>query len=355
MRAIFVFALCLAFVSASLAQTAPTPQPELPKDPRALLELAKPHYNFSDPTLRPWHVKASYQIFNEVGKPTEQGTYQIWWVSPKVHRESWNRPHASRSDWFTGNGQHFRLESGDHLKFFEHNLQQELFAPLMGWPSVKPEGVQLRYEERKSGSAKFPCVLINRVQSGMPAAAASTPDSIYCFDEKSPVLRGITTWTGMMTTFDDVWRFEDKYLPHDITIYANGLREFTAHIEMSEALAPADAALSPTSEAVEEKGPAVLTGKPDGIPLAKLLNKVYPVYPPEAKKAGQTGVVLLGATIGIDGSVHDLEVISAPAKSLADAALEAVSQWKYQPYERDGQKIEIHTMINVVFTLGGKR
>ena len=77
----------------------------------------------------------------------------------------------------------------------------------------------------------------------------------------------------------------------------------------------------------------------------KLITKVRPVYPPEAKKAGIQGIVVLRTTIEKDGSVSHLEVVSGEP-ILAKAALEAVQQWRYAPVEK-----ALTTDVDVNFTL----
>jgi len=77
----------------------------------------------------------------------------------------------------------------------------------------------------------------------------------------------------------------------------------------------------------------------------KLLTRVNPVYPPEAKKAGIQGIVVLRATIEKDGSVSKLKVLSGEP-ILATAALEAVQKWRYAP----GEKAVI-TDVAINFTL----
>ncbi|MGO9434838.1 MAG: TonB family protein [Terracidiphilus sp.] len=48
-----------------------------------------------------------------------------------------------------------------------------------------------------------------------------------------------------------------------------------------------------------------------------------PIYPPDAKAAGVSGMVALKAVIGVDGRISDLRVISGPAL-LQQAAIDAV-------------------------------
>ena len=82
-----------------------------------------------------------------------------------------------------------------------------------------------------------------------------------------------------------------------------------------------------------------------------LLNKVVPVYPPEAKKARIQGTVVLDAVIGKDGKVENLRVVSGPSQ-LQQSSLDAVRQWTYKPYLLNGDPIEVKTTVNVVYSLG---
>jgi hypothetical protein len=78
MRAQILIAVCLGGVLPGFTQNASSPQPGLPKDPRAVFAAAAPFYNFSDPALKPWHLKATYQLYDEKGKPAEEGTFEYW-------------------------------------------------------------------------------------------------------------------------------------------------------------------------------------------------------------------------------------------------------------------------------------
>lgn len=81
-----------------------------------------------------------------------------------------------------------------------------------------------------------------------------------------------------------------------------------------------------------------------------LVSKVSPVYPPLARQARITGTVILRAIIATDGSIKDLTLLSGHPM-LAQAAMEAVRQWKYKPYLQNGIPVEIDTQIQVNFTL----
>src|SRR3954463_10604452 len=83
-----------------------------PKDPRELLAAARPLYDFDDASLKPWHLKGKYQLFNENGKPGEEGTYEYWWTAPGVYRSTWSRPSGMRTEWHTADGKTMSVASG---------------------------------------------------------------------------------------------------------------------------------------------------------------------------------------------------------------------------------------------------
>jgi TonB family protein len=83
---------------------------------------------------------------------------------------------------------------------------------------------------------------------------------------------------------------------------------------------------------------------------AKLLVKVQPVYPTEAKAQRIQGVVRLQATLDKSGKVEDLKVLDGDPL-LAAAALTAVRQWQYQTTLLNGDPVGVVTEIDVNFTL----
>jgi periplasmic protein TonB len=75
------------------------------------------------------------------------------------------------------------------------------------------------------------------------------------------------------------------------------------------------------------KGPVKVS---QGVMAALLIHRVQPDYPAVAIAMGLSGTVELQARIGTDGTVQELEVISGNP-ILAQAAVQAVQQWRYQP------------------------
>lgn len=87
-----------------------------------------------------------------------------------------------------------------------------------------------------------------------------------------------------------------------------------------------------------------------GVANGNLLRKVDPQYPEEAKRNHVQGEVILQATIDRDGNIANLTIASGPA-ILAQAAFEAVRQWKYRPYKLNGEAVAVQTTIKIRFQL----
>jgi protein TonB len=83
---------------------------------------------------------------------------------------------------------------------------------------------------------------------------------------------------------------------------------------------------------------------------ANLIHDVAPTYPPEAGRARIEGTVVLLAVIGKDGGVQDVRVESG-LPILAQAAIDAVKQWRYRPYLLNGEPVEVDSRITINFTL----
>jgi TonB family protein len=77
---------------------------------------------------------------------------------------------------------------------------------------------------------------------------------------------------------------------------------------------------------------------------------VRPGYPVLARQMKVQGSVILQALIGRDGLIQNLHVLTGPP-ILADAAEEAVRQWRFKPHYLNNQPIETQTSITVNFTI----
>jgi TonB family protein len=77
---------------------------------------------------------------------------------------------------------------------------------------------------------------------------------------------------------------------------------------------------------------------------------VNPDYPLLARQMKVQGSVILEAMIGRDGTIQGLQVLTGPP-ILANAAEEAVRQWRFKPHYMGSEAVETQTKITVNFTI----
>jgi protein TonB len=87
-----------------------------------------------------------------------------------------------------------------------------------------------------------------------------------------------------------------------------------------------------------------------GVSEGLLVKKVQPVYPANALRLRLEGPVKLMATISQSGNISAVKILSGEPQ-LARAAVDAVRQWKYQPYLLNGSPVEVQTPVTVKFSL----
>lgn len=96
------------------------------------------------------------------------------------------------------------------------------------------------------------------------------------------------------------------------------------------------------------KAPVTTIRVSQGVSQGLLIKRVKPVYPQAALAIHAQGAVQIEATVNKEGMVVNPKVLSGDSV-LAQAALEAVRQWRYKPYYLDGEPVEIKTQITVNF------
>ena len=122
----------------------------------------------------------------------------------------------------------------------------------------------------------------------------------------------------------------------------------------AEEPAPAPTTANSASTAAASPDPPLTTASDrvrmsDGADL-EVQRATQPDYPMLARQMKVQGSVILEAMIGKDGGIQDLQVLHGPS-ILADAARQAVRQWRFKPYLQDGQPVETQAHITVNFTI----
>ncbi len=132
-------------------------------------------------------------------------------------------------------------------------------------------------------------------------------------------------------------------LPEEMTVAATTDLDFdTVSIRLST---PSDTLVSALFKDEEVDGEEVYPArfverKP------KLLKKVDPAYPDEARRAGLEGVVLMEFTVGKDGRVNDGVVLKGH-EQFHKASLDALSGFRYLPGYQNREAVEVRMFIYI--------
>jgi TonB family protein len=349
-RAHILIAVCLAGALAGFAQDTSAPQPGQMKDPRAILAAAAPYYDFNDPALKPWHLKATYQLYDDKGNLGEQGTFEYWWASPKVYRSTWMRPSASHTDWQTAGGTEAYVETGERLRYFEENISSDLFSPLPVAVAIDPAKTRLLRNKIKLLGESLVCVSEKPLKGEEPSDFRVLPTK--CFDATLPVVRFSLDYQGTVaTTYDNISSFHGKFLTRSVQITVGKQKLFSASVDSIGVLDPSDPALIPPQDAAFKPDAVQSKGR---VEIGSLMKSQPLDYPAFATEQGVQGTVLVDVVIGTDGKIKDPRVMFSPSPLLSTSTLEALSHWEYKPYLLDGKPIEVDIIVAMTFSLGSK-
>jgi protein TonB len=113
---------------------------------------------------------------------------------------------------------------------------------------------------------------------------------------------------------------------------------------------PTGGAAPPTDIPVSTSAPQLAAQRSTGVTQGVLIHRVSPRYPSAARSYALSGEVVLKGRITKDGNVDQLKAVSGNPL-LSGAAMEAVRQWKYQPYKVNGAPIDMETTFRIQFDI----
>ena len=104
----------------------------------------------------------------------------------------------------------------------------------------------------------------------------------------------------------------------------------------------------PEAPPAVDTGPIFITGD---VKKPVKIFEVQPQYTEIARKARIQGVVILQTIIDKEGNITDVKILKGLSMGLADAAVSAVEQWKYEPATLNGKPVAVYFNLTVNFQL----
>ena len=114
------------------------------------------------------------------------------------------------------------------------------------------------------------------------------------------------------------------------------------------AVAPSSSASSKTGGGSNKQSQAVWLAPAQA--ESRLVTRTEPQYPTDALAAHRSGNVTLEVHVAADGTVSSVSTLAGDPL-LAEAAAQAVRNWRYQPYRSNDQPSQFQTDVTLTFSL----
>ena len=360
------FILCLPINGAS-QQSSQTLNPPSPA-PRDVLLAAANANGLARPTLTPWHIKISFESLDGHGHALSQGTFEEFWAGPGRYKRIFATNNFNQVEYLTGAGVR-RIGSPDGAPSELMMIVDQFLHPIaLDQDSI--DAASLQMTTPSVGETKLACVTVSPHRSTTAPLTAlqalqarltkeAVSNETYCMDENAPVLR-LQLSTGGTSKFarNSVIRFQDCYLPQTVEEYEGSSPApkptLTAKLEKIESITSTDDA--------QFRPPASATPPPNVIALTEretkpqLLHHPFPEYdfryPGENRSVHMAAIVVISLQVQTDGRVSNLRVErTGGPPALQQASLDAVRNWTYKPFIRNGEPVEVNTTVTLVYSL----
>jgi TonB family protein len=303
--------------------------------------------SLSGDDVAPYHVKIAVLLYDEKGKPSEQGTVEEWWAGAGKDKRVYAMPSYSATV-VREDGKVFRTPGVSHPPAMVELLLDQVERPLPEDSEV--ENAKLEMKKINYGKVPLECIMLAQPIKGLNTIPMGLFPT-YCFDPGKNSLRLGFNYGTQLVIRNSIATFQNRFVSLDVVVRTGDVTTAKGHVAVltKQAVTDADLAIDGLV-GIGNNAPVKLSS---GVTQGMALKRPNPIYPQSAKENHVSGTVVLHALIGTDGHIFRLTVLSSSDPDLAIAALAAVRQWVYKPYQLLGEPVEVETTINVTFTFGG--
>ncbi|MGI4758981.1 MAG: energy transducer TonB [Janthinobacterium lividum] len=295
----------------------------------------------------PFRLSATFATYDYLGKPAGEGTLEEVWLQPGVARRAITfRGH--RSEQTVRNGSVRGKDEGFTSSFMQRRIVAALLDAVPEGRSL-PEASRLTYHGYKVNGGMLDCIVVKAAEPVKSSATEDGPATAYCSDPVTHTLRVRQERYDFAVVYNNLARLRDHTIAQKIQITQAGKLRATLQVTSFAAasnLSEADFVLPPNTSDLSRAEVEL----PEEVIAGRVLKKKAPTYPETAKRNHISGTVFLSATIGKEGTIKELDVISSPSPDLTETAMDAVRQWKYTPYLVGGVAQEVNTTIRVNYS-----
>jgi hypothetical protein len=232
--------------------TAPLPTVSVPTDPAGMMKTAADLNGLEGGNIKPWHLKATFQLYNDDGKPSEQGTYEEYWAGPHKYKRIYISPSFTQTEWAIENGHHYRTGARYPRPHLLALVRSQLLAPLPSEEEIN--NASFTQYSVKIKKATYSCVSVKRKIEGLKDVPAELFPT-YCFDNATLALRISMSPGGDQSIANGIASFQSRYLPRAVRVNSFDKPRLDIHMDSLIGLPsviPSDFDLSPNAAIVQE-------------------------------------------------------------------------------------------------------
>lgn len=316
-----------------------------------LMAAAVKSNGLSGDGLKPWHMKVAFQMLPDGNaKKPVAGTLEEWYLD----RYHWRRTYVSSEPTWTGSewraGKAHRYVTKRRFADFEEywltsRVARPVINPLYQVNDIRPDD-ELVVERVETNGLKLNCASLAHPteQYGLkPEWLVPT----MCFDSDLHVR--VMRSEKIVGQFFDPQPFQGRVVARDIQLLDDGRLYCEMKVTLLETVETVDdALLKPDADTAER--PFMLE---QGDPQPMATYQTGASIPLVSGLPPFRGSLAFPVIIRKDGSVKvEGGVSGGRMQYIWDAIDNAVSRWKYKPYEVDGEPVEVE--LRVIYNVDGK-
>lgn len=311
-------------------------QISVPHSPHDLLKLALNMNGVDVRPATPWHIKLSYDEFDEDGDNVHSGSIEEFVVSAKKYKRVYSGDTLNQIDFASEQGLY---RAGDQRwpSPTELQVRNEAFRPLYRVRFDDPN-TKIDRTDWQIGATKLPCVIVRRTDliisdNGLPK---------FCFDPGTVMLRYTRGRGWDETTYNNIVWFQQHYLARDVTVTQGGTAFLKIHIDQMESLSSVDEAIFTPPANSSRIGARIALS-------AEILMGEYLVSEGRLRNPRTaSGKVNVNFVVGKDGRVIQADAIDGP-EQLRKAALDAMRGYRFRPFLVLDEPVEVESKMSFRF------
>jgi Gram-negative bacterial TonB protein C-terminal len=307
----------------------------------ALLAEVQATNGFSGDTLKPWHLKANYELYDATDKIIGKGVFEEWWGAQNQWRRSYTGNHYTGTEYRLPSG--YAYEGGPavayvadmgtadeavretHTPWPEALIAEKLLYPINYRPlnplAIESDSWHMHFVRPLAASESLTCL--------DPLSYASHREEYYCFTSGGHQLRQSRVHF-VTTNYNQTGIFQNRFVGFDTDISINDHDLLKVHVVSLDELPSIGDVFPPNMQTVAP--PATCLGATTFVSEWN--------YPANAKEKHLQGVVVLVGVIETDGNLGSVRIVESPDPSMTSWALSKVRRWGVlQPALLNGEPI----------------